>query len=162
MEQDNTPIHVAQKRRNNGKEWTEDDLLLLSKLVQDKVQMKYMKQILGRSEYAIKHAFRNTMFHHLIDHHPEVVASRYKMSTDDLATNVVPIKYSIPLPQRDDSDTEYSSSDENENSRRNYNKSCIGSDYVIALGVFFALCAGGFGYYATTLCREWNALTMSS
>lgn len=151
---------TTQKRRNTGKEWTEEDLLLLSKLVQDKVQMKYMKQILGRSEYAIKHAFRNTMFHHLLDYHPEQVASRYRMTTNDLATNVVPLKYNIPLPERVPSEVDdNNSSDDDEECD---SKKCVGSDFAITLGVFFALCTGGFVYYASTLCREWDALTMSS
>lgn len=149
---------TTQKRRNTGKEWTEEDLLLLSKLVQDKVQMKYMKQILGRSEYAIKHAFRNTMFHHLLDYHPEQVASRYRMTTNDLATNVVPLKYNIPLPERVQSEVDDNSSDDDDSDTQKG----IGSDFAIALGVFFTLCAGGFVYYATTLCQEWDALTMSS
>jgi hypothetical protein len=137
--------------RNRGKEWTEDDLLLLSSLVRDKMPLRHMKTILGRTESAILHALRNTMYHHLIDHDPEEVAARYRTSVEALATGIVPTKYKIALPDAA-SDEEAAPEESNRPTH----------DLTVWVGFIASLCLGGAFMYLQQLTHGWALLTYAS
>ena len=139
--------------RNNGNEWSRDELELLAAMKRDKVPMRYISQILGRSQSSITHAVRNTMFHHLIDHHPEHVAQGYNMTLDNLVTSIVPQKYSIPLPSRKDAD-------DCPEEQGVVSNMC--SNFAPVLMTLAALCVGGISVFGAVMCKEWSALTSSS
>lgn len=122
--------------------------MLLAEMVRDKLPMKYIRSALGRSESAIYHALRNTMYHHLLDYHPEDVARHYATTEDNLASGIVPPKYRIPLPPCNESHFDNDAQPPHE----------------LFVWVFFIalLCIGGAGVYVQMLCNGWNTLTVSS
>jgi hypothetical protein len=137
--------------RNSGRDWSEEDIQLLSCLMRDNVSMKHMRVILGRSENAIKHAVRNIMFHHLLDYYPDDVASMYNMSIDTLSNAIVPAKYNVPAP---DGTAVIAHGDDEEVARPN-SSACAITWAVTILG---ALCAGGLGVFTSVMGQEWHRL----
>lgn len=136
-----------------GKEWTQDELVLLGHMIRDKVPMRYIRTILGRSENAILHAIRNTMYYHLLDYDPEYIANRYRTTVENLSKDIVPAKYHVPLPTEVRDDTEEEASAESP-----YDEAA----YRGWMALFLALCLAGMTYYAHVLGEGWTALTLPS
>lgn len=151
---------------NVGKDWDDEDLQLLSTMIRDKVSMKYMRQILGRSENAIHHAIRNMMYHHLIDNHIEKVARHYKTSTDVIANSIVPCKYNVPLPSCSAAtDSSVEATDDNDDEVTSAPNRSVSGEHLCTvatiISVLGTICIVGTGLFTVTMCREWNALAMS-
>lgn len=143
--------------RNTGKEWNQHDLMLLGRMVRDRLPMRYMRTILGRSENAIANALRNTIFHQLLMYSPEQVAERYGYDVDQFASALVPAKYNVPLP---DESSEIDGLD-------SYHDITATQQTVPAFLegwfiVFATFCIGGIACYVHTLSHELSCLTHSS
>lgn len=143
--------------RNRGKEWSRDELILLGQMIRDKVHMRHIRTILGRSESAILHALRNSMYFQLLDYDPSYVAERYHTTPEHLASGIVPVKYNVPLPSTVSSCDETTDTDADASSEPRVDGLCHA-----LLAMFCGMLIGGMAYYARVLDCQWGALTLPS
>lgn len=118
--------------RNSCKVWTQEELYELDDLMQHRLPMRHISKVMGRSDNAIRNAFRNILFHQLLKNSPEQVAKKYGMNIEDLYDEIVDPKYSI----------------EDTSSKG------IGL-YTMALATFLAV---GGAYYAHVLFHNWSMI----
>lgn len=142
--------------RNRYKYWTEDDIELLHLLLRENVSMSTISKVLGRSQRAISHALKNSIFHQLIHHHPTDVHDYYKHTTidDNSIQDLVPEKYYTDIAEDGVVEESSSAPDVDESSRGNY----------VQLAMFalvsstIACCA----YYGWVLREQWDGMTCMS
>ena len=81
--------------KNSCKSWTDEDLATLDQLARRNYSMRSIGKILGRSENAVRNAFRNILFHQLLDTDASTVAYQYHLHMDELANDIVHPKYAL-------------------------------------------------------------------
>ncbi len=81
--------------RNACKSWTDEELTNLDQMVRDRFSMRSIAKTLARSENAVRNAFRNIVFHQLLDYDAETVAKQYHLTMHELYNDIVHPKYAL-------------------------------------------------------------------
>lgn len=87
-------------RTCSGKPWSEEEIETMEYMLRKQEPIHHVAKVLGRTENAIRNAFRNVLFHQLLMHPPSKVAKNYKMTMGDLRESVIPDKYAVPINSR--------------------------------------------------------------
>lgn len=81
--------------KNSCKSWTDDELITLDQMVRNRMSMKTIARTLARSENAVRNAFRNIVFHQLLDFDAETVSKQYHLTMHELYNDIVHPKYAL-------------------------------------------------------------------
>lgn len=84
--------------KNTFKSWSETELQILDGMMRDNYSWKDIAKTLGRTENAVRNAFRNIVYHQLLVHEPSAIAKKYHITVDDLHESIVHPKYAIAEP----------------------------------------------------------------
>lgn len=68
---------------------------MLDRMMKDDFTWRDIARILGRTENAVRNAFRNIVYHQLLDNKPIDVATKYNMTVEDLRDTIVHPKYAL-------------------------------------------------------------------
>lgn len=156
--------------RNRNKIWTQEDLDMLANLVTNKVPMRYVCSALGRTQRAVEHALKNTMFQQLLYHDPQEIADFYNMKMTTLQEGIVSPKYYLPVSPAEYEDDTAEEAEEAEDAEDAYEEDDMangeyesrddvrGFIHGFALG-FGVLLLGGAATYIHTLTENWRHLS---
>lgn len=86
--------------KNSCKSWTDEELAALDTMVRNRKTMRQIAKELARSENAVRNAFRNIIFHQLLEWDADVVAKQYHLTMHELYNDIVPPKYAV-TPKED-------------------------------------------------------------
>lgn len=114
--------------KNSCKSWSEEELQILDEMLRAKHSMKVIGKALGRTENAVRNAFRNIVFHQLLTSDARKIAKQYHMDVRDLHETIVHPKYAIPVHKQ------------------------------FPWGALTTLVLIGGSYYAHLLCKNWMML----
>lgn len=85
------------KFRNNHKPWSDEDIEMLGRMMRDRVPISSISIVLGRSQNAVRRAFKNTVFQQLLYHLPEEIMDTYGLSEEVLFHQIVHPKFYQPI-----------------------------------------------------------------
>ena len=168
-------LHIMRFRNRNQK-WSPQDVYILTQLMRDRVSPSTIAAVLGRSESALRHAIKNTLYQQLLHHMPSDIMDYYQMEDKELYQDVVnPVYYQEVSAQdtstttddeetKDDEDLEDEDSDEDsdENVDADEDELCVtphfgACEYILTSMTTF-LIAGGIAMYVKILVEHWDKL----
>lgn len=71
--------------------------MVVDEMMRAKHTMKAIGKELGRSENAVRNAFRNIIYHQLLTNDPAKIAKKYHMALHELHDDIVHPKYALPV-----------------------------------------------------------------
>jgi hypothetical protein len=142
---------------------------ILTQLMRDRVSPSTIAAVLGRSESALRHAIKNTLYQQLLHHMPSDIMDYYQMEDKELYQDVVnPVYYQEVSAQdtsttTDDEDLEDEDhEDSDEHADADEDELCVtphfgACEYILTSMTTF-LIAGGIAMYMKILVEHWDKL----